>query len=251
MRCATRIFAALAAVAAVGYASAASAAQWTTTGAPASSLTLNVYYLTTNLAGGTGALAVDGVADATVAVDGLGDGSLTFNSSQLSVADIANVPLNFTILGTAQMDLTGVGVSITSSGIPVFGNAWDIDSNPPTTLDISLNQGTIYLDNATGVIAGLLTGPPPGTLTYDLTANPQTVSIGDLTGFGINGTASSSLITVDIPTIQIVLDAQFGIIAELTGSINFVPVPEPSTIAMLGMGVIGLVAVGRRRFRKA
>ena len=56
--------------------------------------------------------------------------------------------------------MSGVGMSISSSAIPVVNNEWNIDTiGAPTTLDLSLNQGTILLDNPTGLVASFVTEP--------------------------------------------------------------------------------------------
>ncbi len=145
MRCTTRFFAALAAVALMGYTSAAQADLYTTVGAPASSLTLEIWFgppggqLPTDppvdsvLTATIGPLAVTGTASATVDVDGLGDGTLAFGSANLLVEDIADQYVDIVTgvpdggLLTTYVDLSGVGLDINSSDIPVLGNLWDLD----------------------------------------------------------------------------------------------------------------------------
>ncbi len=59
-------------------------------------------------------------------------------------------------------------------------------------------------------------------------------------------------ISIDIVQQLEVTPGNFAdVIVSLQGQLVANLVPEPSSIAMLGLGVIGLVAVGRRRFRKA
>jgi hypothetical protein len=111
---------------------------------------------------------------------------------------------------------------------------------------------------------------------FDLTALTLTVTSGSLdfqssllgqfgheeiAGQSANPTEGTGLLVGDTLTIPINVSLEFEVtdgdppgmaVVTLTGQIvaNRV-VPEPGTVAMLGMGAIGLVAFGRRRLRKA
>jgi|GEM_PF-3038686 len=265
MRVTTRLFAALAAVAVLGYASVSSAVTMSTTPLNPSSLTLDVTFNGGDgpvVVGTSGALSVDGSADILPDIDadggggpwtaGLGNGGFAFTSSSFSIQDtsfLIDLGLGPGLELTAT--LVGVGLEIVSTDIPVAGNLWNLDApgGAPASLTMNLNQGQILLS---GVVLGAFGADDPTIL--DLSTDPVGVSLADILGFGINGTADNNSVNITIPTIAIDAGAELlgpGILfVNLAGEINIL-VPEPSSIAMLGLGVIGLVAVGRRRFRKA
>jgi len=266
MRVTTRFFAALAAVAVLGYASVSSAVTMTTTPINPSTLTLDVTLDGGDgpvLVGTSGPLAVDGSAEIAPSISsdgaggpwtaGSGNGTFAFSSSSFNIADtsfLVDLGLGPGLELTAT--LVGVGLGITSTDIPVTGNLWDLDApgGAPTDLTMSLNQGQILLS---GAVLEAFGADNPTIL--DLSAEPVGVSLADILGFGISGTADNNSVSISIPTIAIDVGAELlgpGVLfVNLSGEINVLAVPEPTSIAMLGVGVIGLVAVGRRRFRKA
>jgi hypothetical protein len=76
------------------------------------------------------------------------------------------------------------------------------------------------------------------------TANP-TSGVGTLVG-------DTLTLPIDVSIEFVVIDGDppSTAVVNLQGQIVAKLVPEPSTVAMLGLGAIGLIAVGRRRFRK-
>jgi hypothetical protein len=248
MRCATRFFAALAAVAAVGYASTASAAQYivdsnlssiTITGSALGNLiVLGPQSLGSNTAtfGGT----IDATSNGT---------DITFNSAAIDANLLAN-PQSPAVGGGAGSAPADVGLSI--SGL-VSGSAAIRD------FILGLSSGAIPL--AGGTTFGL---PPitlditSGSLDYNVTGLLTAQGNASIVGESANPTAGVGTLIGDTLTIPVSVTITFplttGVNADvvLLGQIVATEViPEPGTIAMLGMGIIGLVAVGRRRFRKA
>lgn len=243
-----------------GQATVANATQYTTAGAPPSELFFQIY-LVGNLIGDFGTLDVTGTADADISLDGSGDGTLQFNGSDLTLESIADVlidtspyipPLAPVFLGTILADLDGVGIDLSSSAINVTGNSWDIDADPPTAMDLSLDDGQILLHDATGIFAALLDNDPE---ILDLSADPVTAGIDDIFGFGVTGTATDLTISFNIPYVIVDIGEGLGLGADslvivVGGDIHLTEVPEPSTLVMLGVGLVGMVAVGGNRLRR-
>ncbi len=236
MRCATRFVAALAAVAVVGYASFSSAASFPATLVPNAALTTAQVSVSLNgfplgsapivPNGGSIALSVDqtGSAPPAISLDNL-NGQISVNNLTIAFLSVTGVglqvgngtgsfPTNGVNPGT--VDLGGLFVSI-NQGL-VNGGLFDFSASPA---NFNLPSPTI------ANFSEVLSGPN----TYDLTLT-----------IPVNVSGSSP--------VQGIGTVGFSLVGNLAFTGTKV-VPEPGTIAMLGMGVIGLVAVGRRRFRKA
>ncbi len=267
-----RQLAVVAAIFSLGFASVASAAPYTTAGAPASFLTLEVWL---GAPGGTipasddgegnevpsfvtsviGPLAITGTADLTYGVDGTGNGTFSYNSTSLTIATAVNqlVDLDPAGFGTVLMDLVNVGMGLNSSAVPVNGNTWNLDTDPPASFALALNDGFLKLHSPTGMLGTFITDPPEDpNETIDLTTDPVTVALADLSGFNINGVANDGLVSLSIPGVALDLGADaLGIegllFLRLVGEVNLVPVPEPSSIALAGFGIVGLVVAAYRR----
>jgi hypothetical protein len=215
------------------------------------------------LVGTSGPLSVEGTSEVSTAISangaggpwtaGPGNGVFSFDSSSFTIQDTSFlVDLGLGPGNELTATLVGVGLSITSSDIPVTGNLFDFDApgGAPESLTMSLNSGQIQLSGAVLEVFGA-----DNPTILDLSTDPVGVNIADILGFGISGTADNNSVNINIPQIAIDVGADLlgpGLLfVNLSGAINVLAVPEPGSIAMLGMGIIGLVAVGRRRLRKA
>jgi hypothetical protein len=238
-----------------GYASSALAETYVIDPAQSTiAVTGNVFYAPFSLnlpiveqSPGSNIVTFNGSVDASVA-----GGNITITGANAD-ADLQPLPQSPDIggvTGTAPADAglsigPGLGdvalrdfvVSISGGPTPLTGGT-DFDL---TALSLLISGGTIDyavpLASLVGstTLVGTITSPTSGTgtLVGDVLTIPVDVSVSFVVDdAGTPDTADDSIATVF-----------------LNGSI-VAAVPEPGTIAMLGVGLIGLVAVGRRRFRK-
>jgi len=202
------------------------ASNYTTDGASASSLTIEFWFGppgggSSTLLKTIGPLDVTGGMVATVSVDGSGDGTLTIDSADLVVDDTFDNTVTIGFFGSVDVDLEGILIDIVSSAIPVTGNDWNLDDDPPSSFDLGLVDGLITLHDVTGFL------PIDDPTILDLETDPFSVSLTDLEGFDVGGTASEEEITIDIPAIDIdISEPVFGttgiLFIRLTGTINLV-----------------------------
>ncbi len=144
----------------------------------------------------------------------------------------ADVALFLGNASTGRLAIRNFAVSITGT-TTLTGTEFDL-----TALTLTLVSGTLDFQSALlgqvghEEIAGESANPEEGTGTL----------IGDTITIPINVAIELEISDGDPP--------QTGIVT-LEGQIVAVLVPEPGTIAMLGMGMMGLIAIGYRRVRKA
>jgi len=143
----------------------------------------------------------------------------------------ADVALYLANASTGRLALRNFAVSITGSS-PLTGNDFDL-----TALTLTVTSGSLdYQVNLLGLvgheeIAGQTANPTEGT----------GLLVGGTLTIPINVSIEFEVTEGDPPGMAVV-----NLVGQIVATI-----PEPGTVAMLGMGAIGLVAFGRRRLRKA
>lgn len=187
--------------------------------------------LDVNLSGGSIEF-VSSVADAVEKPGPFNPGVVSGDPPVIGPNAPADVALYLGSFSTGRLAIRDFIVSITGTST-VAGSEFDL-----TTLLLTVTSGSLDYNVPLGALLGHLD-------IAGQSANP-TEGVGTLVGgaitIPIDVALEFEIIEGDPPGMAVVY---------MRGQIVANPVPEPSTIAMLGIGVVGLVAVGRRRFRRA
>lgn len=159
----------------------------------------------------------------------------------------ATLDLSLGFLGNIAAGLQSVGVGLPTGVFNPVGNTYDLGGGA-----LNLNSGIITYSGS-GPVGGLL-----GTGSFDFNTDPISfpipngLAIATLTE-GV-GPPNATPVTLDIPlnvstivtTDPIQVDAALTARIVLTG----VRIPEPGTMALMGLGLIGIIPVVRRRLAR-
>ncbi len=160
-----------------------------------------------------------------------------------------------------QYDWLGVGfLSGISSGTNTLGNTsllntgWDWGSNI-SPLDVNpwarveLGGGGIYVTGPYANGATRFSTPGTGNITNTLAITLNTGSAAWTYQVFDNGTAVSPIVTYSTnPTVTAVGLQNAGVIGTVSNfALTSSPVPEPTTLGLVGVGTLGLLLIGRKR----
>ena len=171
----------------------------------------------------------------------------------LSVTTTGDSTGNF-LQGGSLANFTGFWLAIYTFTLPSYATSVSLTYNNFFADDravLTLNGQVI---NATGIIS--IQGAP-GSMVFADGGNPQPYSFN---GSFSSGTVTSGFNIGGLNTIEVIVNnTGTGIYGSdrsispgdttflgLSGTISYSPVPEPSTVAMLGVGILLLIGLGKR-----
>jgi len=178
----------------------------------------------------------------------------------------------YNFISSIQTDTTGLGIQLSDFGVQAFANAVTGDGltlqsignlNIPAGKSFDL-RFQFYVSSPTPITSNILTfagtrNDPAGNIIISETvlALPSLDQLSPATGNSVDCTQAATTLTYSSASTDFWVQKDIAVVggAETTTSLSdvnqyFEPVPEPSSFALIGLGVAGVALMRRKLARK-